>query len=311
MNGELSVWQNMVWGRQLLQVHGLPGWMELRAQLPRRAALQSPPAATAFGWWPFCREAGTSIVLGKKRAARVLAVSCRHRGGQAEDRAGGADGFDAQRIPLPGASQTYPLYLRAFLRWSQMLDHRDLDFRHVPEGAILAATELEGFRVIILPYATYFPEGLADRLLAWVKAGGLLIAEGVPGVYTAHCFEQPDLMRAVFGDEVKWAYAGDRGRGVNWRWELKVAGNAERTKTVVARDKAPLLVAGTYGKGSVLVARNRSASFGTRMTGRCSAKGAFCSTTTSAIGMSAIRRSRGCPPLSTARSTTRSANRPR
>jgi hypothetical protein len=124
----------------------------------------------------------------------------------------------------------------------------------VPEGAILAGDEkLDGFRVVILPYATYFPAGLTERLLAWVKAGGVLIAEGVPGVYTAHCFEQPDLMRAVFGEEVNWTYAGDRGRGVNWRWELKVADNAERTKTVVARDKAPLLVSGTNGKGSVLV----------------------------------------------------------
>jgi hypothetical protein len=254
VNGELSVWRNMVWGRQLLQVHGLQdGWSYRHNYLDEQhSSLHQPQTASGYG--RFVREAGTSIVLGKKRAREFWPYVRDTEVVKPKIALVVPTTSMLNEYPYQGLSQTYPVYLRAFLRWSQMLDHRDLDFRHVPEGAILAGDEkLDGFRVVILPYATYFPAGLTERLLAWVKAGGVLIAEGVPGVYTAHCFEQPDLMRAVFGEEVNWTYAGDRGRGVNWRWELKVADNAERTKTVVARDKAPLLVSGTNGKGSVLV----------------------------------------------------------
>jgi hypothetical protein len=254
VNGELSVWRNIVWGRQLLQVHGLAdGWSYRHNYLDERhCSLHQPQTYSGNG--RFVREAGTSIVLGKKRAREFWPYLRDTEVVKPKIALVVPTTSMLNEYPYQGLSQTYPVYLRTFLRWSQMLDQRDLDFRHVPEGAIIDGDEnLDGFRVIILPYATYFPAGLAERLLAWVKEGGLLIGEGVPGVYTAHCFEQPDLMRAVFGEEVNWTYAGDRGRGVNWRWDLQVAGNAERAKTVIARDKTPLLVAGTHGKGSVLV----------------------------------------------------------
>jgi hypothetical protein len=254
VNGELSVWRNMAWGRQLLQVHGIQdGWSYRHNYLDEQhSSLHQPQTASGAG--RFVREAGTSIVLGKKRAREFWPYLRDTEVVKPKIALVVPTTSMLNEYPYQGLSQTYPVYLRAFLRWSQMLDHRDLDFRHVPEGAILCGDEnLEGFRVIILPYATYFPAGLAERLLAWVKAGGLLIAEGVPGVYTAHCFEQPELMRAVFGEDVNWTYAGDRGRGVNWRWELKVADNAQRAKIVAAREKSPLLVAGDYGQGRVLV----------------------------------------------------------
>ena len=138
MNGELSVWRNMVWGRQLLQVHGLQdGWSYGHNYLDEQhCSLHQPQTASGSG--RFVREAGTSIVLGKN-ARRVLAVFARHRGGQAEDCAGGADGFDVNEYPYQALSQSYPLYLR---RSCGGADARSplLDFRHVPEGAILAAT---------------------------------------------------------------------------------------------------------------------------------------------------------------------------
>ncbi len=262
VTGELSVWRNVVWGRQLLQVHGLQdGWGYRHNYLDERhCSLHQPQTYSGSG--RFVREAGTSLVLGKKLAREFWPILSTTEVVKPKIALVVPTASMLNEYPYQALSQTYPLYLRAFVRWSQMLDHRDLDFRHVPEGAILAGDEnLDGFRVIILPYATYFPAGLADRLLAWVQAGGLLVAEGVPGVSTAHCFEQPDLMRAVFGDEVQWTYAGDRGRGVNWRWDLKVAENAARTTIVTSREQAPLLIAASHGRGRVLVSAEPFAQF--------------------------------------------------
>ena len=108
--------------------------------------------------------------------------------------------------------------------------------------------DLSGFRAIILPYATYFPKGLAEKLLAWTKAGGTLIASGVPGVYDAYGFEDPALVRGVFGKALQWRYAGDNDV---WRWELTVAEGD--TSIEVLGGPGAFLVAKALAKGRMLI----------------------------------------------------------
>ena len=129
---------NVVWGRQLLQVHGLAdGWSYGHNYLDEQhCSLHQPQTYSGSG--RFVREAGTSLVLGKKRAREFWPYVRDTEVVKPKIALVVPTASMLNEYPYQALSQSYPLYLRAFVRWSQMLDHRDLDFRHVPEGAILA-----------------------------------------------------------------------------------------------------------------------------------------------------------------------------
>ncbi|MAG16694.1 MAG: hypothetical protein CMJ21_01335 [Phycisphaerae bacterium] len=74
-------------------------------------------------------------------------------------------------------------------------------YRFVPEEYVLSDHEpLSQFDVVILPNASHFPPGLAQKLIQWVDAGGTLIMAGIAGAFTQYGFDDMQLPRAVFGD---------------------------------------------------------------------------------------------------------------
>jgi hypothetical protein len=156
--------------------------------------------------------------------------------------------------PFETLNQTFPVYQRAFTRWAAVLGGAQVAFRHIPEEAILDGDEsLASYKVLILPYMTYFPAGLAGKLIAWVKGGGTLIAEGVPDVYDAHARPTGTLPAAAFGDALKWTYTGDKGRGVAWSYDFALSPEKSAVRALVGPATAPTLVEAPLGSGRVLM----------------------------------------------------------
>ena len=90
----------------------------------------------------------------------------------------------------------------------------------MPEAVVLSGAEdLSGFSVIVLPYATCFPQGLASRLLSWVRRGGLLVCAGAPGMFDKYGFADGSLTRSLFGETFRADYTG---QGRKWRWRYAV-----------------------------------------------------------------------------------------
>jgi len=57
-------------------------------------------------------------------------------------------------------------------------------YEMLPEEYLLKGkASLDSFKVIILPYAKYFPHGVTAKLIDWVKSGGVLIPIGTSGLY--------------------------------------------------------------------------------------------------------------------------------
>ncbi len=257
VTGELAVWRRMVWGRKMLQIFAPQNaWGYQHGYFNEKDSLIHQPEKY-FGHGAhgaFIREAATSLVVAKKRArefwpqlkftevvkpetALIVPITSMYN-----------------EYPYEALSVTYPVYTRAFIRWEELLGSRDIDFRYVPEDALLDGVEsLDSYSVVILPYATYLPEEFSKELLAWVEKGGTLIAEGVPGAMNAYAIPDPILMNAVFGDEVRWQYTGTKGRGTQWSWVLDVPHRLKRIVEVEDADGDPDLISTAYGKGQVYV----------------------------------------------------------
>lgn len=82
---------------------------------------------------------------------------------------------------------------------------------------------LDQFDAVILPCAPFFPDGLAERLRAWVRKGGLLIATGPFGLYDRFGFDRPDLWTEVFGQRLPARRTGAGER--EWAWEVEGEGD--------------------------------------------------------------------------------------
>ena len=252
VTGELSVWRSMVWGRQMLHVFGMyDGWGYQHNYMDEAYSCALGPELGPTG--VLVREAGTAIPVGKKRAREFWRY---------------LDGTEVVKpkiaLVVPGTSlvNEYPYHhphdalstINAELvRFERFLTPRDMDCRFVPEEVIVSSEEdLVGFNVIMLPYTPYFPDGLAEKVLRWVQAGGTLISSGVPGVYDAHGFDRPELMDAVFGSQVRYEYSGDDDV---WRWRLTLTdqpGSAAASE-LVGGSEGPLMIGKEYGQGRVIL----------------------------------------------------------
>lgn len=116
----------------------------------------------------------------------------------------------------------------------------------VPEEAILDGKEdLRGFKVMFIPYGAYFPDGLAARLLEFVRGGGSIVACGPPGVYDKYGRMVNGFLSAV-GITAEQDPKTDS-------WTLKV--DERGGVTVVETDAAgsPLIVDVSFGKGHITV----------------------------------------------------------
>lgn len=249
VTGELSIWRNMVWGRRVLGIWGpFDGWGYRFNYMDNAHSCELADTVGPSG--TLIREAGTSIPLGKKRSREFWPYL---------DRTEVVKPRIAVIVPSTSMINDYP-YLnphegystvnRELIRMERFLTPRDFDFRFVPEEVIVSGQEnLAGFKAILLPYAPYFPDGLTDRLLAWVASGGHLIASGIPGIYDAYGFDAPALMDAVFGARLDYAYAGD---DEVWRWKV-TAIESEGVTQLLRSENGPLLFFAEHGAGRVLV----------------------------------------------------------
>jgi len=75
----------------------------------------------------------------------------------------------------------------------------------VPEECVLDGREdMSRCKVMIIPYATHVPSGLSEKLLEWVKNGGVLISLGPIGVYNQYGKRyRNNFMSEAFGKMVK------------------------------------------------------------------------------------------------------------
>jgi hypothetical protein len=250
VTGELSILRNMVWGRKILNVFGIfDGWGYRHNYMDEAHSCQLSDSLGPTG--VLIREAGTAIPLAKKRAREFRPYL---------DRTEVAKPKIAVVIPITSMVNEYPYHSpqlaystvnSELVRFERFPTPRDLDFRFVPEEVIASGQEdLAGFKVVVLPYTPYFPTGLAERLLAWVDAGGTIIASGIPGICDAYGFDSPLLMATVFGSQLCYAYTGDDDV---WRWTVALGpGNSHSTELLTTED-GPLLISGNHGTGRVLV----------------------------------------------------------
>src|SRR5436190_9695059 len=126
---------------------------------------------------------------------------------------------------------------------------KNYPFLYVPEQAVLEGYALDAHKVIILPQAPCFPEGLAERLLTWVKRGGTLISIGVPGIWDAYGQEDGQIIKEVFG---KSRIEDEQPGKWKWAWEMEKASSGVNWRTNDGSGKV-LAAMATYGKGRVLV----------------------------------------------------------
>jgi hypothetical protein len=250
VTGELSIWRNMVWGRKILNVFGaFDGWGYRFNYMDEAHSCELAENIGPSGI--LVREAGSAILLGKKRArdfwpwlARTEVVKPKI----------------AIIVPATSMINEYPYYSpgKAYstsnselIRFERFLTPRDFDFRFVPEEVIVSGQEdLTGFKAIILPYAPCFPSGLADKLLAWIDTGGTLVASGIPGIYDPYGFDSPLLMNRVFGSQLSYTYTGDDEL---WRWKISCEKNGGPVVKSIITETDSLLVSAGHGQGRVWV----------------------------------------------------------
>ena len=130
-----------------------------------------------------------------------------------------------------------------------LLFPKNYPFLYVPEAAVLEDHyDLSKHKVIILPQAPYLPAAITDKLLAWMKRGGTLVALGVPGIRTPHGKDDLRLVTAAFGKvEVQ-----DREPG-KWKWDWQLLEKKAGVETFPNGGKTAAAAA-PYGKGRIVVA---------------------------------------------------------
>src|SRR5690349_3344048 len=93
---------------------------------------------------------------------------------------------------------------------------------------------------------------MTDALLTWVRQGGTLICEGVPGVWTPYGEDDLRLVNQVFGK----SHVSDVSRG-KWHWKWKLLERSKAVESLSADVNGDVSTASArFGKGWVLIASN-------------------------------------------------------
>jgi len=83
-------------------------------------------------------------------------------------------------------------------RLHRLIFPRNFLYELLPESYVLdGRVNLAQFDAVILPAAEYFPDGLADKLIPWVKSGGTLICLGPAGMFDKYGFPDGKLLREL------------------------------------------------------------------------------------------------------------------
>jgi hypothetical protein len=161
--------------------------------------------------------------------------------------------------PSTSTTNAYPYYS---LSWSfnvhtieaksfhDLLFNKNYQYGYVPEEAFYDGhADMDDYPVLILPYASYFPDGFAEKLLRYVKRGGVVICSGAPGLYDKYGRDDGSFLRDVFG-ELKAEYSGN---DYIWQFEITPVKPKAGCDVLVPDGKNALLLRARYGRGTVLV----------------------------------------------------------
>jgi len=94
------------------------------------------------------------------------------------------------RKNVAGGAQSIAMWLH---RNGMMFEYRN------EERIASGAENLDDYKLIIVPYATYLKTGVSDKLLAWVRRGGKLAMIGAAGIYDKHGRPDGRLMKGTIG----------------------------------------------------------------------------------------------------------------
>jgi len=139
-----------------------------------------------------------------------------------------------------------PHVLRAAMwRLSGLLERKGHNYGFLFEKLLLDGRQkLDGAKVVLLPHAVTLPTAMREKLMNWVRGGGILIAAGPPGLFGPCGEPAGELLEAAFGD-CQWT----RGpKGGHWQ-----ATFAKPPEYVHPDDGRWFLVRGRLGKGTVYV----------------------------------------------------------
>lgn len=83
----------------------------------------------------------------------------------------------------------------------------------IPEEHVGAdpAASLRGIRLLVAPWATHVPAPVQQRVLAWIRAGGVLVCSGPFGIFDEYGAPAGHVLQACLGDQ-KWTYDRDKAR---------------------------------------------------------------------------------------------------
>jgi len=127
--------------------------------------------------------------------------------------------------------------------FSGLLYRQSHNFGYLFEWLVMEGKQsLDGYKVIILPNAACLPDAFTDKLLAWVKGGGVLVGAGATGVMNEYAVVTGRLPDAALG-KGRWSY--EKGR-------LDIKDGTEGI-LVLARNSSnrPALVEKGFGKGKI------------------------------------------------------------
>ena len=258
VTGELGFWRRIVWGRKALHVFGwFNGWGYNHNYMDERfCELGATLGPTGY----FVREAATCLPVSKKRAREFWPILNSTEVVEPRIACLLPTTTVLNQYPYCSPYRGYGASVTEIIRFERQFMARDLDYRVVPEAVVLSGQEdMSGFRVIVLPYAPYFPNGLTEKLLAWTKRGGLLICAGAAGLFDKYGFDDGSLMHALFGTGLKAGYAGE---GLRWRWQFAVAPDGRGVKVLGHDDRGPVLLSAKYGDGVALLSAQSIAGTG-------------------------------------------------
>lgn len=250
VTGELGLWRRIVWGRKALQPFGTyDGWGYRHGMTEERFAELGPTLGTPG---TLLREAATSLAVGKARATEFWPILSKTEVTKPRIAVIVPSTSVMNEYPTHSPNAALPTVATELSNYERVLTTAQMDFEFVPEEVLTSGEEkLSNFKVVILPYAPYFPAKLGDRLQAWVQQGGTLVSSGVPGVRDAYGFTQDGFVKAVFGSGFRYKYTGD---DTIWKWSAEFAGaSRKRTTTLSSANGENTLFRTSSGKGAVLL----------------------------------------------------------
>lgn len=132
--------------------------------------------------------------------------------------------------------------------FSTLLSGEGHDYGFLFERLLMAGRQdLEGYKVVILPNALCLPDVFVDRLLGWVKAGGVLITTGAVGAMDEYGVSSGTMLNRILGPG-QW----------DCEQEALRVGEATAGIRLLAADTRgrPALIEKAHGRGTVYLRLN-------------------------------------------------------